>query len=83
MQRYAFLYIFCAFKYIFCTYFILESILFLSNGSCWSNKPNLVDFVFKYSALDELKQDAEIELERRCGKYYQEHIVGQTGVITW
>jgi hypothetical protein len=42
-----------------------------------------VDLEFKYFSIEELKQDADEEFERRFHKYYREHIVGPTGVITW
>ncbi len=36
----------------------------------WKNTPNLNDLEFKYTSLDELKQDADAEFKRRYEKYY-------------
>lgn len=56
---------------------------FPSSSCYWRDRPNLVDLEFKYFSIEELKQDADEEFERRFHKYYREHIVGPTGVITW
>lgn len=40
----------------------------------WHNCPNLKDLEFKYSSLEELKQNADAEFKRRFDKYYREHL---------
>jgi len=39
----------------------------------WRNNPNLKDLDFKYNSLEELKDDADNEFERRHDKYINRH----------
>ena len=39
----------------------------------WRNNPNLKELDFKYNSLEELKDDADNEFERRHDKYINRH----------
>ena len=39
----------------------------------WRNNPNLKELDFKYNSLEELKDDADNQFERRHDKYINRH----------